>query len=64
MLSQKKQDQVIKVCQEFVRVKSYSGQENEVAEKVKATTTEELGFVGREEGISAHSVCLLNPIDS
>lgn len=31
---------------------------------IKATTTEELGFVGREEGISAHSVCLLNPIDS
>lgn len=26
---------------------------------IKATTTEELGFVGREEGISSYSVCLL-----
>lgn len=30
---------------------------------IKATTTEELGFVGRKEGISAHSVCLLNPVN-
>lgn len=27
---------------------------------VKATTTEWLGFEGRKEGISAHSLCLLN----
>jgi len=26
---------------------------------VKATTTENLGFIGREEGIAVHSVCLL-----
>jgi 2-C-methyl-D-erythritol 2,4-cyclodiphosphate synthase len=26
---------------------------------VKATTTEELGFVGREEGISSYAVVLL-----
>ena len=26
---------------------------------VKATTTEKLGFVGREEGIEAHAVVLL-----
>ena len=26
---------------------------------IKATTTEKLGFVGREEGIAAHAVCLL-----
>jgi 2-C-methyl-D-erythritol 2,4-cyclodiphosphate synthase len=26
---------------------------------VKATTTEKLGFVGREEGIAVHSVALL-----
>lgn len=27
---------------------------------VKATTEEKLGFTGRQEGISAHSVCLVN----
>jgi len=26
---------------------------------IKATTTEKLGFTGREEGISVHAVCLL-----
>ena len=26
---------------------------------IKATTTEKLGFVGREEGISAYSTCLI-----
>ena len=26
---------------------------------IKATTTEHLGFVGREEGVEAHAVCLL-----
>lgn len=31
---------------------------------IKATTTEKLGFVGREEGISARSVALLNPRSS
>ncbi len=30
---------------------------------VKATTTEELGFEGRAEGISAHAVVLLAPIE-
>ena len=29
---------------------------------IKATTTEKLGFVGREEGIEAHAVVILNPI--
>ena len=29
---------------------------------VKATTTEKLGFVGREEGISAYAVCLIEKI--
>ena len=31
---------------------------------VKATTTEHLGFEGREEGISAHAICLLTREDS
>ena len=26
---------------------------------IKATTTEKLGYIGRKEGIAAHSVCLL-----
>lgn len=29
---------------------------------VKATTTEKLGFVGREEGISAYAVCLIEKV--
>ncbi|WP_312643673.1 2-C-methyl-D-erythritol 2,4-cyclodiphosphate synthase [Hydrogenoanaerobacterium sp.] len=29
---------------------------------IKATTEEKLGFTGREEGISAHAVCLLQPL--
>ncbi|MEW8973719.1 MAG: 2-C-methyl-D-erythritol 2,4-cyclodiphosphate synthase [Tissierellaceae bacterium] len=29
---------------------------------VKATTTEELGFVGRKEGISSYTVCILESI--
>ena len=29
---------------------------------IKATTTEKLGFVGKEEGICAYAVCMLKPI--
>ncbi len=29
---------------------------------VKATTEEKLGFTGREEGISAHAVCIINKV--
>ena len=31
---------------------------------IKATTTERLGFTGREEGISAYAVCLLTPLSN
>lgn len=31
---------------------------------LKATTEEHLGFTGREEGISAHCVCLLEELDT
>ncbi len=34
------------------------------AVSVKATTEEKLGFTGREEGISAHAVCLINKTHS
>lgn len=34
------------------------------AVSVKATTTERLGFVGREEGMAAHAVCLMQSVDS
>ena len=30
---------------------------------IKATTTEKLSFVGREEGVSAYAVALLQKID-
>lgn len=36
-------------------------EENNIS--VKATTTEKLGFVGREEGISAHAVVLIQKQD-
>ncbi|OLS02168.1 2-C-methyl-D-erythritol 2,4-cyclodiphosphate synthase [Tissierella creatinophila] len=31
---------------------------------IKATTTEKLGFVGRKEGISSYSVCMLKAVNS
>lgn len=35
---------------------------DEDAISIKATTTEKLGFTGREEGISAYAVCLIEKI--
>jgi 2-C-methyl-D-erythritol 2,4-cyclodiphosphate synthase len=34
----------------------------ESAISIKATTTEKLGFVGREEGISAYCVALIHKV--
>ena len=31
---------------------------------IKATTTEQMGFTGRKEGISCHAVVLLNPLNN
>lgn len=31
---------------------------------IKATTTEGLGYIGREEGIAVHAVCLLQLVDA
>jgi 2-C-methyl-D-erythritol 2,4-cyclodiphosphate synthase len=35
----------------------------ESAINIKATTTEQLGFTGRKEGIAAHAVTLLVAVD-
>jgi len=29
---------------------------------IKATTTETMGFVGRQEGLVAHAVCLIHQV--
>ncbi|HLV53827.1 MAG TPA: 2-C-methyl-D-erythritol 2,4-cyclodiphosphate synthase [Cryomorphaceae bacterium] len=44
---------------EMKRVISRILQVDESRVSIKATTTETLGFVGREEGVSAYCVCLL-----
>jgi 2-C-methyl-D-erythritol 2,4-cyclodiphosphate synthase len=35
---------------------------DDAAVNVKATTTERMGWIGREEGIAAHAVVLLEPV--
>lgn len=57
------------VCLEYPKIKPYSAQMRKViagilgidenAVSVKATTSERMGFVGREEGISAYATVLL-----
>lgn len=57
------------VCLEVPKIKKYSGQMREVIAhiletttheiSIKATTTEKMGFVGREEGIVAYATVLL-----
>ncbi len=46
-------DQIKKILADVMSIK-----ENQIS--VKATTTEKLGFTGREEGISAYAVVLLH----
>lgn len=57
------------LCLEAPKIKSYVSRMQEVIAgtlgiglkdiSIKATTTEKLGFIGREEGLAAHAVCLL-----
>ena len=44
---------------EMIRVLANCMNINEDQISIKATTTEKLGYIGREEGISAHAVVLL-----
>lgn len=58
------------ICLQSPKISSYIPQMQETLSKVldidlediniKATTTEHLGFVGKKEGVAAHSVCLLS----
>ncbi|MDR6570319.1 2-C-methyl-D-erythritol 2,4-cyclodiphosphate synthase [Chitinophaga ginsengisegetis] len=60
------------LCLEAPKIKAYVPEMQAVIAKilhvstedvsVKATTTEKLGFVGREEGVTAHAVVLLEHI--
>jgi 2-C-methyl-D-erythritol 2,4-cyclodiphosphate synthase len=57
------------LCLEAPKIKPYVPQMQEVIARIlqltvkdvsiKATTTEKMGFVGREEGVTAHAVALL-----
>lgn len=57
------------LCLEAPKIKSYIPQMQETIAgilgigikdiSIKATTTEKMGFIGREEGLVAHAVCLL-----
>ena len=58
------------ICLQSQKISSNISQMQETLSKVldidvediniKATTTEHLGFVGKKEGVAAHSVCLLS----
>lgn len=60
------------LCLQLPKIKPYAGQMRKViaelltiTEKdisIKATTTEQLGFVGREEGLTAYATALLRKI--
>ena len=60
------------ICLEFPKIKSYAPQMQKIiadilsveinAVSIKATTSEKMGFVGREEGIAAYATVLLTAI--
>ena len=60
------------ICLQAPKLTSYIGVMKEVLSKcmdidknlisIKATTTEKLGFVGREEGVSAYATILINKV--
>ena len=62
------------LCLEAPKIKPYIAAMQEVIAgilkitvkdiSIKATTTEKMGFVGREEGLVAHAVCLLKNIST
>ncbi|MFT5504048.1 MAG: 2-C-methyl-D-erythritol 2,4-cyclodiphosphate synthase [Gammaproteobacteria bacterium] len=51
-----------KHTEKMVKVLAADLQCNEHAINIKATTTESLGYIGREEGIATHAVVLLEKI--
>lgn len=51
----KMKDYIPKMCENVAKVCGIDADRV----NIKATTEEKLGFTGRQEGISAHSVCLL-----
>ena len=61
------------VCLEAPKIKPYTGQMREIIAvlvgirsgdvSIKATTTEQLGFVGREEGLVAYATVLVKALD-
>jgi 2-C-methyl-D-erythritol 2,4-cyclodiphosphate synthase len=60
------------LCLEAPKIKPYVSQMQEIIAgilgigikdvSIKATTTETMGFVGREEGLVAHAVCLIHQV--
>lgn len=62
------------VCLETPKIKMYSGEMRKVIAlllevstediSIKATTTEKMGFVGREEGVVAYATVLLEKIEA
>jgi 2-C-methyl-D-erythritol 2,4-cyclodiphosphate synthase len=60
------------LCLEAPKIKPYVSQMQETIAgilgigikdvSIKATTTETMGFVGREEGLVAHAVCLIHQV--